>query len=90
MTPDAAGWPEEDRITRFVARPGLPVFSRTLRGVVVDGSLGARWVDEAARVLAPRNRLVVVEAGEETVGRLEEAGLQLLAAEAGTVVAARA
>ena len=86
----AAGWPEEDRITRFVARPGLPVFSRTLRGVVVDGSLGAHWVDEAARVLAPRNRLVVVEAGEETVGRLEDAGLQLLAAEAGTVVAARA
>lgn len=90
VDPGTARWPEESRVTRFVARPGLPVFSLTLRGVVLDGSLGDRWVAESARVTAPRNRVVVVRAGEETPERLEEAGLQVLAAEAGTVVAARA
>lgn len=85
-----AAWPEEPRVTRFVSRPGLPVFGLTLRGVVVDGSLGPRWVEEAARVTAPKNRVVVVGAGDEVPARLEEAGLQVLAAEAGTVVAARA
>lgn len=85
-----AAWPEEERITRFVARPGLPVFGLTLRGVVVDGSLPGGWMEEAARVTAPRNRVVVVNAGDDAGPRLEEAGLQVLAAEAGTVVAARA
>lgn len=85
-----AEWPEEDRVTRLVARPGIPVFSLTLRGVVVDASLGGGWVAEAARVTAPRNRVVVVNAGDDARDRLEEAGLEVLAEEAGTVVAARA
>jgi hypothetical protein len=85
-----ASWPEEDRITRLVSRPGLPVFGLTLRGVVVDGRLGTSWVAEAARVTAPRNRVVVVHADEGAAGALEEAGLDVLAQEAGTVVAARA
>lgn len=83
-------WPEEEGISRLVSRPGLPVFSRTLRGVVLDGSLGPRWLAEAARVTALRSRVVVVHAAEDAGERLEEAGLQLLATEAGTVVAARA
>lgn len=89
VDPGTAAWPEENRVTRLAARPGLPVFSSTLRGVVVDASLGEAWVAEAARVTAPRNRVVVTRAGEEVAGRLEEAGLQVLANEAGTVVAAR-
>jgi uncharacterized protein YbaR (Trm112 family) len=87
---DLARWPEAPRVSRMVARPGLPFFDRTLRGVAVDGALGARWLGEAARVVAPLARVVVVAATEGAARTLEEAGLRVLAAEAGTVVAARA
>ncbi len=82
-------WPEAPRVSRMVARPGLPFFGRTLRGVAVDGALGAAWIREASRVVAPLSRVVVVDAPPETETVLEEAGLGVLAAEAGTVVAAR-
>lgn len=90
VDPGAAAWPEEAGITRLAGDPGLPVFDGTLRGVVVDASLPGRWVEEAARATAPRNRVVAVHAGEDTESRLADAGLRVLAAEAGTVVAARA
>jgi uncharacterized protein YbaR (Trm112 family) len=89
VDPAAAGWEETAGITRLAARPGLPIFPGTLRGVVVDGGLGPRWVAEGVRVLAPRARLVLVHAGEDGPDVVEEAGLQVLASEAGTVVAAR-
>lgn len=86
---DLAAWPDEPHLSRMVARPGLPFFDRTLRGAVVDGALGARWVAEGARVVAPLSRVVVVDAGDDAERVLEDAGLQVLASEAGTVVAAR-
>jgi uncharacterized protein YbaR (Trm112 family)/fermentation-respiration switch protein FrsA (DUF1100 family) len=87
---DLARWPEAPRISRMVALPGLPFFDRTLRGVAVDGALGVRWLAEAARVVAPLGRVVVVAATQGAARTLEESGLRVLAAEAGTVVAARA
>jgi len=87
---DLARWPEVPRISRMVARPGLPFFDRTLRGVAVDGALGVRGLGEAARVVAPLGRVVVVAAAQGAARTLEESGLRVLAAEAGTVVAARA
>lgn len=86
---DLARWPEAPRVSRLVARPGLPFFDRTLRGAAVDGELGARWLGEAARCIAPLSRVVVVSAREGARRTLEESGLRVLAAEAGTVVAAR-
>jgi len=83
-------WPETPGVSRLAARPGLPFFGRSLRGAVVDGELGVAWVREAARVVAPLGRVVVVGAPEETAGTLSEAGLVVLASEGGTVVAARA
>ena len=84
-----ADWEERPGVTRLVAAPGLPIFSRSLRGVVVDGGLGHRWIGEAVRALAPRNRLVVEAAPEDTAERLEGAGLEVLAEDHGTLVAAR-
>lgn len=89
LDPDMAGWPEVPGVSRMAARPGIPFFSRTLRGVVVDGSLGPAWIAEAARAVAPLSRVVVTNAPEGARVALEEAGLQVLAEEAGTVVAAR-
>lgn len=86
---DLAAWPDAPHVSRLVSRPGIPFFSRTLRGVVVDGGLGNNWLGEAARVVAPLSRVMVTEAPEGTEAALEEAGLSVLASEAGTVVAAR-
>ncbi|MGD8320404.1 MAG: hypothetical protein PVJ02_08120 [Gemmatimonadota bacterium] len=86
---DLARWPESPRVSRIVGRPGIPLFSGTLRGVVVDGGTGPAWIREAARVVARLSRVVVTDAPEDTAGILEDAGLDLLAAESGTVVAAR-
>ena len=82
-------WPEALRVNRMVARPGIPIFGGTLRGVVVDGGLGLHWIRESARVVARLGRVVVDEAPEGTGQALVEAGLEILAAEDGTVVAAR-
>jgi len=89
VDPDLAGWPEVPGVSRAMAGPGLPVFSRALRGVAVDGRLGAGMLAEAARVVARLGRVVVVQAGPETRAAMEDAGLRVLADEAGTVVAAR-
>jgi hypothetical protein len=86
---DTASWPEQERVSRIVAWPRLPFFSATLRGVVVDGRLESAVLFEAARVTAPMSRTVVVHAGEGASDVLREAGLDVLAEEAGTVVAAR-
>jgi hypothetical protein len=55
----------------------------------VDGGLGARWIREAARVVARLGRVVVTDAPETAQTALLGAGLKVLAAEGGTVVAAR-
>ncbi len=87
---DARAWTATPGVSRMVARPGIPIMSRTLRGVVVDGSMGSDWVREAARVVARGSRVLVEDAGADAVSVLESAGLSVMAEEAGTVVAARA
>jgi len=89
VDPDAAAWPERERISRVAAWPRLPFFSGTLRGVVIDGRLGRALLFEAARVTARLSRTVVVNAAREAPEVLAEAGLEVLAEERGTVVAAR-
>lgn len=90
LDPDLAAWPEAPRVSRIMAWPGIPVFDRVLRGVAVDGALGSRWLREAARVVARLSRVVVTQAPEDAEASLLGAGLKILAAESGTVVAARA
>jgi len=86
---DLHSWSEEPEVSRIVAGPGLPFFSRMLRGVVVDGRLGNSWIEEACRVVASKSRVLVVRAPEGAGGILEECGLSVLATEPETVVAAR-
>lgn len=89
VDPDTQSWPDVPGVSRLTSAPGLPFFSRVLRGVVVDGTLGRAAVFEAGRVVAPMSRVVVVDAAENAADTLVEAGLEVLVAEAGTVVAAR-
>ncbi len=89
---DAAltAWPDVSGVSRLMAGSTLPLYGRSMRGVAVDGRLGGDVVTEAARVVAPRGRVVVVQADEEEAAEtLRSAGLQVLAREGGTVVAAR-
>lgn len=87
---DLARWPEVPGVSRLVSRPGLPFYDQTLRGVAVDGTLGPGWLREAARVVARLSRVVVTSAPADGARVLEDVGLKVLAAEAGTIVAARA
>lgn len=89
IDPDQRNWPESDGVSRLMAAPGLPVYSLSLRGIAVDGRLGPDLLAEAARVVVPKGRVVVVHADAETAETLVEHGLEILAAEAETVVAAR-
>lgn len=89
LDPDLVSWPEVPRVSRIMARPGIPVFDRMLRGVAMDGALGPRWIREAARVVAPLARVVVTDAPEDARATLLASGLKVLAEEGGTVVAAR-
>ena len=86
---DVVGWTDTPGVSRAVAGPGLPFFSRMLRGVVVDGRLGPGWVDEAIRVVAPMSRVIVTRAPDWAATVLEEGGLAIMASEPETVVAAR-
>ncbi len=89
VDPDLRDWPETPGVSRLASAPGLPFFDGRLRGVVVDGRLGPGWVAEAARVVTPRGRVVVVRASAEVSGWLEAAGLRVLASDPESVVAAR-
>lgn len=89
IDPDLRDRPEQERVSRLVAAPGLPFFGASLRGVAVDGRLGEAWLAEAARVVAPRGRVVVVGSSVDAVDRLEREGLRVIAADPETVVAAR-
>jgi uncharacterized protein YbaR (Trm112 family) len=86
---DLRHWPEQPRVSRVVAEPGFPFFGAMLRAVAVDGRLGAAWLAEAARVVVPKGRVVVVRAPEDVESTLRAQGLEVLASDAGTVVAAR-
>jgi uncharacterized protein YbaR (Trm112 family) len=89
VDPDLRSWPDTGGVSRVVSAPGLPFFSQTLRGVVVDGRLAGGILAEAARVVSAMSRVVVVRAPDDTGAILEKAGLSILASESETVVAAR-
>jgi len=80
---------EEARVSRMVTRPGLPFHSGTLRGVVLSGSGTERLLEEAARVVAPGARVVVLDAGAGARTLLEHSGLRVLLEERGVLVAER-
>lgn len=89
IDPDQRDWPESPGVSRLASAPGLPFHDSGLRGVAVDGRLGASWVGEAARVVAPRARVVLARAPAGGGAWLEVAGLRVIASDPETIVAAR-
>jgi uncharacterized protein YbaR (Trm112 family) len=81
--------PEGPGVSRMVARPGLPVRSGSLRGVALAGPGANNLLEEAARAVAPSGRVVLYGAAEGDRPRAEAAGLQVLIAQEGVLVAER-
>jgi hypothetical protein len=80
-----AGVDDEGPVLSVVRAPIVPLKTRSMRGVVLDASLGAdpRWVREAARVTLPGRHVV----GQGPTPELDE--LELLGSAAAAWVAAR-
>ena len=89
VDPAARMWRDHPGVSRMTGFPGLPFFSRTMRGAVVDGAMGGDVVREGARVVAPGARVVVVNAPSDAEEILADGGLSVLVAESETVVATR-
>lgn len=86
---EARRWEEGEGVSRIAARPGLPFFSRVLRGVVLGGSMAQTWLDEAVRVVAASARVAVLDPPAGSLRRLEEAGLSAVLDDPRVVVATR-
>ncbi len=87
--PAAAAVQAASGVSRIVSGTRIPFHSRTLRGVALGGTESAGALPEAVRVLAPLGRLVRVGAGPGERARLEDAGLDVILEEEGTLVAVR-
>lgn len=83
------GWDEAPGVSRVVAGSRLPFADRKFRGVLLEGAASAGLLREAARILAPGHRVVVLDAPEGAAGSLMAAGLTVRLDQDGVVVAGR-
>jgi uncharacterized protein YbaR (Trm112 family) len=88
LDPVVATWPEERGVSRIGAVGALPLYSGSMRGVVLTGGAES-LLEEAARVLVPGGRLVVEPASTGAAARAEAAGLQVRVREGEVLVAVR-
>ena len=82
-----SGEQESEGVSRMVAYPRIPFFSDTFKGILLSGETGDRDLEEAARVVAPSGRVVVLDASPELSQRVEALGLKILLQEDGVLVA---
>lgn len=82
-------WEEATGVSRLAAGPGLPFYSRRIRGVVLDGAAGRPYLDHALRVVGPGGRVVVLDAPDGARAALEDAGLETVLDDRGVVAAVR-
>ena len=89
LDPTLRSHPEEEGVSRMVARPGLPFFSGSLRAVLLSGLVEDHEMEEAVRVLASRGRLVVMDASPRTRGWVEGKGFRIILDQDGVLVGER-
>jgi hypothetical protein len=81
------GRSESEGVSRMAASSGIPFFSRSFQGVLVSGEVGERDLEEAARVVAPASRVVVLEGFPGAKDCLEALGFEVLIDEDRVLVA---
>jgi uncharacterized protein YbaR (Trm112 family) len=74
-------------ISQLLAGPVIPLRSRSVRGVALQGDRAATLLPEALRVLRPGARLVVVGAAAAIVSELRATTMQILLDQDAVVVA---
>jgi hypothetical protein len=84
---DGMGRDESEGVSRMVASAGIPFFSRSFRGVLVSGESGEGDLKEAARVLAPSGRVVVLDGFPGAGEYLSALGLEIILDDGGVLVA---
>jgi uncharacterized protein YbaR (Trm112 family) len=89
MDPTLHSAREEKGVSRMAGRGRIPFFSRSFRGVLLSGNVGETELEEACRVVAPRSRIVVLEARSPMVARVRELGLSVLLDQDGVLAASR-
>jgi len=87
VSPRLRNTPAEEGVSRMACSPGLPFFSDTFLGVVLSGRPDRRWLAEGIRVLAPKGRVVILDASEEAGPWLKSQGLRVILDEEGIRVA---
>ena len=80
--------PERAGVSRMAVSQKLPFRGRSMRGVAL-GEGAAMLIEEAARVLTMRARLVVEAADDVLAERMTAAGLRIIAKDAQAIVAER-
>jgi hypothetical protein len=88
----AWGREEEERVgvSRMVSAPGLAFQTNALRGVALAGDSPDGLLQEAARVVGPSGRIVMLGAPAGAAERLRTLGLHPLLDQSGVVVAEKA
>jgi uncharacterized protein YbaR (Trm112 family) len=81
---------EREGVSRLGIAGTLPMRSASMRGVALTDASSEALIEEAARVVAPRARVIVFNGGTHIGERLERAGLRVLAQDEHATVAARA
>jgi hypothetical protein len=82
-----AGREDVPGINRILVESGLPLRSRSVRGVAVAVPDPEAYLAEAVRVLLPGGRIVIEPAPAETGDRLRAMSLNVLLEQDGVVVA---
>jgi uncharacterized protein YbaR (Trm112 family) len=86
--PGLAAVEEADGVSRVLVGSSLPFYSRTLRGIVLEGEGGGGWLAEGIRVLMPGARLLLFDPPPDAGRQMEGAGLELLLEAEGVLVGA--
>jgi hypothetical protein len=82
-----ADQPERAGVSRFAStKDVLPFRNASMNGVALTDEASIGLIEEAARVVMPRSRVVIASGSPEVTARAERAGLHVLAkSERGTV-----
>jgi len=80
---------EREGVSRFAMGARIPFFSSSFRGVLLDGPVEEVDLEEAARVVVPSGRVVILHGGERSSEALDGLGLSVILEEDGVVVAER-
>ncbi len=89
MDPCLRDSPLQEGVSALVSRPGVPFFSSTFKGVALSGEVNFSWVEEAARVVGPLCRVVLLDPPKGAEKWLQRVGLRPVMDEGGVLVALR-